>query len=134
MLTHQLEITLILARATVRRSAPTREVIVLAPIRAYRVWDVEVEVSVTGRASFVLTEQLALPAYRVGPRVGGVLPAIVHPARDEAALDFGDVPGFDPDLDAELTTAGVRVLVSDDLVDPVEINGLLQAHLAPTAP
>jgi len=75
-----------------------------------------------------------VPVYQQGPAVGTRVPAIVSPTRDEATISITSLTGITPGTTRALLETGVRVLVSDDIVDPVEINHLLDEHQFRTRP
>jgi hypothetical protein len=118
------------ALAVVASSEPTDEVLVTPPTQAHRIWQVDVCVTVAGRAPFVVHEQVLLPLYLAGPEVGSQVPAIVHPLFPQASIDFSHVPGVSEALAATTGVESVRVHVSDDLVDPLEVNDLYADHVA----
>ena len=126
--------TLMPIEGTIVRSLSTSEVVVTAPSAAHRVWFVDVELTPPGRAPFVITERLLVPVYERGPAVGARVPAIVSPTRDEATISVTSLTGITPGTTRALLEEGVRVLVSDDIVDPVEIHELLRDHELRTRP
>ena len=125
--------TLMPTDGTVISSTPTSDVF-LNGTSAHRVWYVEVELLPAGREAFVVAEELLVPVYEQGPAVGDRVPATVNPVRDEATISVTSLTGITPGTADDLRANGIHVLVSDDVIDPVEIRQLLDEHERRTRP
>lgn len=101
-----------------------------SPATAERVWKVRLQVRPgDGRAPFEVTERMSLPPGREPWTTGTVLPAWVHPKKDQAHVELTGTQAMEAALNERLQASVITVSVPKGVTDPAEMTRLLTEQI-----